>query len=120
MKKINLLAICLACFSFVGCQNFHTGKVVVDEKNSMEEKNNREEKNINVEYIVVNEEDKDSLIKNIKEGKGAIIDKNKKATSSEDNKDSKDSKDNKDKKNSDNKNDNKKDDKDNKKNNSDR
>ena len=37
-----------------------------------------EEKVENVEYLVVDEEDKESLIKNIKAGKGAVIDKKKK------------------------------------------
>lgn len=68
MKKRNLIAICLVCLSFVGCQKFHTGKVVIDDKKN-------EEKVENVEYLVVDEEDKESLIKNIKSGKGAVIDK---------------------------------------------
>lgn len=71
MKKRNLIAICLVCLSFVGCQKFHTGKVVIDDKKN-------EEKVENVEYLVVDEEDKESLIKNIKSGKGAVIDKKKK------------------------------------------
>lgn len=32
MKKRNLIAICLVCLSFVSCQKFHTGKVVIDDK----------------------------------------------------------------------------------------
>jgi hypothetical protein len=71
MKKRSLIAICLVCLSFVGCQKFHTGKVVIDDKKN-------EEKVENVEYLVVDEEDKESLIKNIKAGKGAVIDKKKK------------------------------------------
>ena len=53
-----------------GCQQYHTGKVVVDENKEAEE-------SINVEYVIVDEADKDTLIKNIKEGKGAVINKNK-------------------------------------------
>ena len=72
MKKKNLLPICLVCLSFVGCQSFHTGKVVIDN-------NKNQEKVESVEYIVVDEEDKESLINNIKSGKGAVIDKRKNA-----------------------------------------
>ena len=71
MKKKNLLPICLVCLSFVGCQSFHTGKVVIDN-------NKNQEKVESVEYIIVDEADKESLIKNIKAGKGAVIDKKKK------------------------------------------
>ena len=53
MKKRNLIAICLVCLSFVGCQKFHTGKVVIDDKKN-------EEKVENVEYLVVDEEDKEN------------------------------------------------------------
>lgn len=74
MKKRNLVAICLVCLSFVGCSSFHTGKVVVDDEK-------KEDKVENVEYILVDEDDKESLIKNIKEGKGAVIDKKKKSSS---------------------------------------
>ena len=73
MKKRNLIAICLVCLSFVGCQSFHTGKVVIDN-------NKNQEKVESVEYIVVDEEDKESLINNIKSGKGAVIDKKKSST----------------------------------------
>ena len=73
MKKKNLLPICLVCLSFVGCQKFHTGKVVIDDKKN-------EEKVENVEYLVVDEEDKESLIRNIKSGKGAVVDRKKKSS----------------------------------------
>lgn len=73
MKKKNLLPICLLCLSFVGCSSFHTGKVVIDNQKT-------EEKVQNVEYLVVDEEDKESLIRNIKSGKGAVIDKRKNST----------------------------------------
>lgn len=73
MKKKNLLPICLVCLSFVGCQSFHTGKVVID-------KNKNQEKVESVEYIIVDEADKESLINNIKSGKGAVIDKKKNST----------------------------------------
>lgn len=79
MKKRNLLALCLVCFSFVGCQNFHTGKVVIEDNKITVEKVT------NVEYIVVDESDKESLIKNIKEGKGAVIDRSKKSANLDDN-----------------------------------
>lgn len=73
MKKRNLLPICLLCLSFAGCQSFHTGKVVIDNQKS-------EEKVQNVEYLVVDEEDKESLIRNIKSGKGAVVDRKKKSS----------------------------------------
>lgn len=73
MKKRNLLPICLLCLSFAGCQSFHTGKVVIDNQKEVE-------KVKNVEYLVVDEEDKESLIKNIKSGKGAVVDRKKKSS----------------------------------------
>ena len=73
MKKKNLLPICLLCLSFVGCSSFHTGKVVIDNQK-------KENKVENVEYIVVDEEDKESLIRNIKSGKGAVVDRKKKSS----------------------------------------
>lgn len=73
MKKKNLLPICLFCLSFVGCSSFHTGKVVIDNQK-------KENKVENVEYIVVDEEDKESLIRNIKSGKGAVVDRKKKSS----------------------------------------
>ena len=73
MKKRNLLPICLLCLSFAGCQSFHTGKVVIDNQKSGE-------KVQNVEYLVVDEEDKESLIRNIKSGKGAVVDRKKKSS----------------------------------------
>ncbi|MEB3073182.1 hypothetical protein [Parvimonas sp. C2] len=87
MKKRNLVAICFVCLSFVGCNSFHTGKVVIDNKK-------KENKVENVEYIVVDEEDKESLIKNIKEGKGAVIDKKKNSNSEKDNNSNKNNKNN--------------------------
>ena len=70
MKKLKILSILLlSVLSLSACKSVHTGKVVIDEnKKSNDEK-------LNVEYIIVDEKDKDSLIKNIKKGKGAVIDK---------------------------------------------
>ena len=68
-KRFTYLFMLLLVLS--GCQQYHTGKVVVDENKEAEE-------SINVEYVIVDEADKDTLIKNIKEGKGAVINKNKK------------------------------------------
>lgn len=70
MKKNKLIVLLLfGCLSLSACQSIHTGKVVIDEtKNSTDEK-------LNVEYIIVDEEDKDSLIKNIKSGRGAVVDR---------------------------------------------
>lgn len=67
-KRFTYLFMLLLVLS--GCQQYHTGKVVVDENKEAEE-------SINVEYVIVDEADKDTLIKNIKEGKGAVINKNK-------------------------------------------
>ena len=80
MKKRNLLPICLLCLSFAGCQSFHTGKVVIDNQKSGEKVQKNEEKVENVEYLVVDEEDKESLIRNIKSGKGAVVDRKKKSS----------------------------------------
>lgn len=54
-----------------GCAKFHTGTVVIEDSNDQSKKSN-----LNVEYIVVDQKDKEILIKNIKEGKGAVITKN--------------------------------------------
>ena len=48
MKKRNLIAICLVCLSFVGCQKFHTGKVVIDDKKNEEKV---EKGNVELEFV---------------------------------------------------------------------
>lgn len=81
MKKYKFLSL---IFMFIlilsACNNVHTGKVVIDENEKT-----KEEK-INVEYILVDENDKESLIKNIKEGKGAVVDRLKTGTDKQENK----------------------------------
>lgn len=66
IKKSLILFSTLALLS--GCGKFHTGKVVVDENGK-----SKSSSNINVQYILVDQKDKDTLIKNIKDGKGAVI-----------------------------------------------
>ena len=68
MKKIKFLSLVfIFCISLSSCKSIHTGKIIIDENE------NSKESSINVEYIIVEKEDKDSLIKNIKNGKGAIV-----------------------------------------------
>lgn len=70
MKKCKFLSLFFICIlTLSACKSIHTGKVVIDENEKV-----KEEK-INVEYILVDENDKESLIKNIKEGKGAVVDR---------------------------------------------
>lgn len=93
LKKFMVVSLSLVLFS--GCAKFHTGTVVVEEG-----KENAKKSNINVEYIVVEEKDKDTLIKNIKEGKGAVITRSRYDDNKEKNNGNDDNKD--DDKNSDN------------------
>ena len=69
MKKNKFLLLASTLILLSGCQKFHTGKVVVEDS--------KDDDSINVEYIVVEKADKESLIKNIKDGKGAIINRSK-------------------------------------------
>lgn len=69
LKRLSILCVSVVLLS--GCANFHTGKVVVDENEDKKSSKNAVIQDI--KYILVEEKDKDSLIKNIKEGKGAVI-----------------------------------------------
>lgn len=69
MKKNKFLLLISTLILLSGCQKFHTGKFVVED--------NKDNESINVEYIVVEKADKESLIKNIKDGKGAIVNRSK-------------------------------------------
>lgn len=84
MKKIkNISILFLLILSLSSCKKIHTGKVVINENEKA-----KDEK-LNIEYILVDEKDKDSLIKNIKSGKGAVIDRAKTTNNSDDKKDKK-------------------------------
>lgn len=70
MKKFNKISVLfLSVVALSGCSLIQGKTVVVDENENKVKK----PVNLSIQYIVVDKEDKESLIKNIKSGKGPII-----------------------------------------------
>lgn len=89
MKKVkNIFILLLLILTLSSCKKIHTGKVVINENEKT-----KDEK-LNIEYILVDEKDKDSLIKNIKSGKGAVIDRAKTTNKHDDKKEKKENEEN--------------------------